>query len=106
MLQHPFEIKEECLGEDTLHLSVNGRVSSLTSGALQERLAQALQAGRAKIILNMCLVAYLSSAGIRVLLSIYKKAKALDIEFFVENPSENAKNVLGLTALDEMLLRE
>ena len=64
-----------------------------------------MDAGYTNIIANMTQVSYLSSSGIRVLLSTFKKALKLEGQFRIERPSENVKNVLGIAALDEMLLK-
>ena len=98
-----FEItKEE--KNDALKFHVKGRVDSLNANALQFRLDEALRDGNIIIVLNMSQVGYISSTGIRVLLKTYKEAGELGGSFKIEYPSDNVKNVLGMTALDEMLL--
>ncbi len=105
MNNQQFFTTEEVLGDNTICFTAVGRINTLTAGILQEKLEKALKQEYLKIIINMCQVEYLSSAGIRVLVSIYKKAKSIGRNFYVSNPSENVVNVLGLTALDEMLLK-
>ena len=99
-----FSINEENDSE-VFKLFVKGRVNSLSSNVLQHNLNEAFRTGRKNIIVNMMEVAFLSSAGIKVLLMFYKKAKAEGGSFYIENPSENVINVLGMTALDDMLLK-
>ena len=99
-----FAITEETSG-DEIKLYVKGRVTSLNANALQYKLEEALRAGKTKMVINMMQVAILSSSGIRVLLMFYKRAKEAGGSFFVESPSENVVNVLGMVALDEMLLK-
>ena len=83
---------------------LNGRVDSSSSHVLEFKLEKALEEGEKKIILHMLQVEYLSSAGIRVILKAYKDAKKAGGKLGIEEPSESVKNVLGMTALDAMLI--
>ena len=91
--------------DDISKFFVKGRITSINANVIQHNLTEAFNAGRTKIIVNMMQVAFLSSAGIRVLLMFFKKAKESGGSFHIESPSENVINVLGMTALDEMLLK-
>ena len=72
---------------------------------LKQKLDEARSKRKKHIIVNMQQVPFLSSGGIRVLLMYYKIMNAENGSFFVENPSENVQNVLGMTALEELLLK-
>ena len=87
-----------------VRLTIQGRIDSMTSVQLEHELRQAIQAERANIILNMLQVEYLCSTGIRVILRAYKEAKAAGGSLGIEEPSECVKNVLGMVALNEMLI--
>jgi len=95
--------KEE--GNGSVKFILNGRVNTATANILQHRLDEAVSRGRKLIIANMANVKFLASSGIRVLLATYKIAAKQGSKFCVENPSENVKNVLGMTAMDDLLLR-
>jgi anti-anti-sigma factor len=81
-----------------------GRVDSNSADSLLFTLENALKKEHKTIILNMLQVEYLSSVGIRVILKIYKQAKDSGGDFKIEKPSEIVKNVLGMVALNEMVL--
>lgn len=99
-----FSIKEEDMGKDKSKLVVKGRITSDTANALNKKLTDVYREKK-HVILNMKQVAFLSSGGIRILLMYYKMAKGRNGSFYVEDPSENVVNVLGMVALDEMLLK-
>jgi anti-anti-sigma factor len=84
---------------------VKGRVNASSSDVLLFKLEKALKDGQKSIVLNMSQVEYLSSIGIRVILKIYKLASEKGGKFKIESPSENVKNVLGMTALQELLVK-
>ncbi|MCL2125477.1 MAG: STAS domain-containing protein [Oscillospiraceae bacterium] len=100
-----FAITEEKT-DDATRFYVKGRVTSVSANVLRHKLNESFQMGRDNIIVNMMETTFLSSAGIRVLLMFYKRAKESSGSFYVESPSDNVVNVLGLTALDELLLKE
>ena len=105
MSDNKFSIIEDKSGEKTSRLMVKGPASSLNAEVLQRKLDEVLKSGAKLIIVNMQDVSFLASGGIRVLLMYYKISRGRGIDFFIEAPSENVRNVLGMVALDEMLLR-
>ena len=98
-------ITEDQADASVYRLILEGPVSTTTANTLEFKLSEALRSGHKNFILNMRQVSFLSSSGIRILLMFFKKAKENDGSFYVENPSENVINVLGMVALDQMLLK-
>ena len=84
---------------------LRGHVNSISADELAQKLDEALQNGESNIVLNMLRVDYLSSAGIKVILKAYKDAAKAGGRLGVEGPSENVRNVLGMTALDRLLIK-
>lgn len=82
-----------------------GRVTTTSANKLDSYLSEMIKPETGTIILNMKDITLLTSAGIRVILKTFKESKKEGIKFFIENPSENVKNVLGLSALQQMLIR-
>jgi len=85
-------------------LTVQGRIDSNNAVKLGSELEKIIKGGQTNIILNMLLVEYLCSTGIRAILKAYKEVKAVGGSFGIEEPSECVKNVLGMVALNEMLI--
>ena len=84
---------------------VQGRLDYTNADKLQFQLDETFKNGINNIILNMHLVEYLSSTGIRVILKAYKDLKEAGGKLGIEQPSERVRNVLGLVALDQMLIQ-
>ena len=105
MKDEALEVTEE-KNEDSgvVEFILKGRVDSFSSDVLNFKLERALNEGEKKLVLNMSQVEYLSSAGIRVILNTYKNAKKAGGKLGIESPSQSVRNVLGMTALDEMLI--
>ena len=86
-------------------LTISGRINAVDADELGRQLDAVLQSGQTKIVLNMFQVEYLGSTGIRVILQAYKKAKAAGGKLGIETPPECVKNVLGMAALNDLLLQ-
>ena len=104
-MKEDFEITRDDIPEGVKFILI-GRVNSMNADKLLKELEGALNNGQKNIVLNMLRVEYLSSAGIRVILKAYKDAKAAGGKFGIEWPSESVRNVLGMTALDDMLINQ
>jgi len=103
MKEENLEVTEE-IKNGVCRLVAKGRVDANSADVLLFKLDSALENGHKKIILNMSQVEYLSSIGIRVILKTYKQAMEAGGKFNIEHPSEIVKNVLGMTALKELLV--
>jgi anti-anti-sigma factor len=99
------EITEQA-SDAGLELRVKGRLDSYWADPLARRLDEVIREGTHQITLNLSEVAYLSSAGIRVLVKFYKQLQGIQGSFTVSNPSEPVKTVLELAGLGTLLLAE
>ena len=99
------EITKKQIGE-ALEIRITGRLDAYWSDHLTNCLSDAIREGARQISLNMSEVAYMSSAGIRVLLQFYKQLKGIQGSFVVSNPSEPVKMVLELAGFGDLLISE
>ena len=98
------EITEEKTPEG-IKFSIKGYINSVNADKLQNKLQKAMNDGEKNIVLNMLWVEFLSSAGIRIILKAYQEANNAGGTLGIEKPSQNVKNVLGMVALGEMLIK-
>ena len=105
MASEYFEMQKSQDG-DVVRFFVKGRISSTTSFKFGRELNAALSMGQNNMILDMSEVEFLSSLGIRSILSAYKQTAATGGKLQIANPTENVVNVLGMAALSSMLLEE
>jgi stage II sporulation protein AA (anti-sigma F factor antagonist) len=68
------EIARVAVG-DLLVVAPAGRVDSTTSEALERALAEALDGGARRVVVDFADVAYISSVGLRVLLVVAKRMR-------------------------------
>jgi len=69
------DVREEKVAGGVLVVAPVGRLDSVTSADLETRLLAHLAAGEAALVIDMAGVEYISSAGLRVLLSVAKKLR-------------------------------
>ena len=73
-----------------LHLHVAGRLDAYWADHLSEEISAAVREGRRFVSLNFSRLTYISSAGIRVLMSFYKQLRALEGSLTVVEPTGRA----------------
>jgi len=100
-----FEFVEDGCSGETYRFVMKGRVSVKETAHMEHKLERVIELGGRHIVINMCFVDFFSSAGIRVILHMYKKVTSMGGSLKIENPSENVRNVIGLVALNELLLK-
>jgi len=96
------EVKEEERG-DVLVLRIRGRLDAISSPATEKKVFESINNGQTKLLLDFAGVAYLSSAGMRMLLSTTKKLKTLSGKLIVCSISPNVMDVLKMSGFDHVL---
>ena len=87
---------------DVLTFSVRGRIDTESSPELDGAVKPELD-GVNKLILDLSDVEYISSSGLRVLLSLNKILAAKGGEFIIRKPSQMVTEVFAITNFSEIL---
>lgn len=87
-----------------LMVKVDGRIDSNTAPALFEQINNNLE-GLKELVIDLEKVNYVSSAGLRVLLSAQKAMNTLG-KMIVKNVDQNVMEVFELTGFNEILTIE
>lgn len=95
------QITTEELKRVTLFV-VTGRVDSTNATELGEALNAAIEAGRTLLVADLSGVEYMSSAGLRELVTALKKVKRGTGDLRLAAPSERVRDVLDLAGLDSI----
>lgn len=81
-------------------VTVTGRVDSATSGELEAALKALLGKGASNLVLDLSGVDFLSSSGLRVMVTTRKALKEAGGEVVIAQPSDRVKETLELAGLD------
>ena len=83
-------------------VTVAGRVDSNTAPQLEEALEERMAEGRYNLVLDLSEVNYLSSAGLRALVSALRNTKKKGGDVRIAQPSERVAEVMTLAGLDSL----
>jgi anti-anti-sigma factor len=83
-------------------IRVTGRVDASVAPQFEEALRQQVESGHAHLILEMDGTDYISSAGVRAMISAQKALKSRGGSVILAQPSERVKEVLGIAGLDSL----
>ncbi len=81
-------------------IEISGRVDSANADQLGDALNAQIDAGRHHLVLDLSRLDYISSAGLRELVSALKKVKANNGDLRLATPSPRVREVLTLAGLD------
>lgn len=95
-------IKEDRRG-DILILRMSGRLDAISSPSAETKVFDFINKGQNKLLIDLAGVDYLSSAGMRMLLSISKKLKALSGKLVISTVTVNVMDVLKMSGFDHVL---
>ena len=96
------EIQVNFNGEGHALIEVSGRLD-VTNSPLLEQSAEECVAKTAHIVMDIAGVEYISSAGLRVLLTVHKKCAQQNGRFVVINPNEFARELFEMTGFADVL---
>ncbi|MFT4553836.1 MAG: anti-anti-sigma factor [Chlamydiales bacterium] len=89
---------------DVLILRVGGRLDAISSPQLEKQVMESINEGNHnKVLMNFEQVDYLSSAGMRLLLSTTKKMKSKEGKFVICTISDSVMEVIKMAGFDHIL---
>ena len=90
------QASEELRG-DVLVVRLKGRLDVVAAQTVETKMLGIISGGQRKVIMNLCEVSYLSSAGIRVLLTVATKLKPISGRLIVCAVSANVLHILTVS---------
>lgn len=89
--------------ESATLVEVSGRVDSMTAIQFGEGISSPIDSGETKIVLDLSGVDYMSSAGLREIVTALKKAKRIGGDIRIAQPSDRVLEVLEMAGLDTIV---
>ncbi len=96
------DISEKKEGE-VLVLKMSGRLDAVSSPGIEKQVFEYIGNGEHKLVMDFGGIDYLSSAGMRMLLSTTKKLKTLSGKLVVCSVTTNVMDVLKMSGFDHVL---
>jgi anti-sigma B factor antagonist len=99
-----FAVTEEATGDDRYVVAVRGTVNLFTSPQLRETLLRAIEAGRDRIVVDLCDTTFMDSSGMSVLLAARKRmARHSDGLIVVACVNEDMIRAFDIAGLRQLL---
>ena len=98
----PFDVKST-LKEGLLEVSIQGRMDTITAPEILKKFEEAGE-GLTGIHIDVSRMAYVSSAGLRVFLIMYKSLENKE-DFVMTGINKEVREILETTGFDQMLLK-
>lgn len=83
-------------------LSVSGRIDTATSPDFEERIQQLIDEGHKNLIMDFAEVDFLSSSGLRVLVTTRKTLREAGGDVVLASPSQRAADSFEIAGLDKL----
>lgn len=96
------QLSEEQDGDITI-FRLGGRIDAITSPQIEKRIHTLADDGRRKFLLDFFNVDYLSSAGMRLLLSATKKLKSLGGKLIVCSVDEDVMDIIKMAGFHTII---
>lgn len=88
---------------DVVVVRVSGRLDAATSPLLEKQIMSIIEGGHFKLVLNMSSVDYLSSAGMRLMLSVSKKLRHLEGKVVACSMNDDVMEVIKMAGFTQVL---
>ena len=83
-------------------ITVTGRIDSATASELESTIQSVIDKGHKQLILDLAAVDFLSSSGLRVMVTTLKNLRKVGGELCVAQPSERVASSLSIAGLDTL----
>jgi anti-sigma B factor antagonist len=87
----------------TLVMTPNGRLDAASTQAFQERLLRCIEGGETSVLVDLVHLDYISSTGLRSLLTAAKRLQARDGRFAVCALTDNVREVFQVSGFDTII---
>jgi len=96
------EIKKNIEG-NIVTLQLKGRLDTITSSQLEEELEDVFNEEKVELIFDFSVLDYISSSGLRVLLSAQKKINAMGTKMKIIGANEVVKEIFDATGFTKIM---
>jgi anti-sigma B factor antagonist len=97
-----FAITEQPIDAERHVLAVRGEIDLFTAPELKQVLAEAIQAGRNRIIVDLTETSFLDSTALGVLIGAVKRLRSRHGALAIVNVDENIAKTFEITGLDQI----
>jgi anti-sigma B factor antagonist len=101
-MPHDFAVTEHSIDAERHVLAVRGEIDLFTAPELKQVLAESIEAGRIRIIVDLTETTFLDSTALGVLIGAVKRLRSRDGALALVNVDENIAKTFEITGLDQI----
>ena len=95
--------RREDIEDDLAVVHAEGRLNMVAAPELRELVANAVQAGKVRIVVDLSQVEFMDSSGLGALIGALKTTRQAGGDLRIASPSEQVSLVLALSNVDRIL---
>ena len=97
-----FALSQDAVDDATQVVAVRGEIDLFTAPELKSALAEAIEAGRSRIVVDLTETSFLDSTALGVLIGTVKRLRARDGRLTIVNVDPNIAKTFEITGLDQI----
>ena len=97
-----FALTEESLGEGRHVVAVRGEIDLFTAPELKKTLAEAIEEGATRVVVDLSETTFLDSTALGVLIGAVKRLRQRDGQLVIVNSDANIQKTFEITGLDQI----
>jgi anti-sigma B factor antagonist len=97
-----FSLTEDALDSDRHVVAVRGEIDLFTAPELKQKLTDAIEAGKSRIVVDLSDTSFLDSTALGVLIGAVKRLRSRDGALVIVNIDQNIAKTFEITGLDQI----
>ena len=97
-----FSLKQEPIDDDRHIVAVTGEIDLFTAPELKQKLTDAIEGGKSRIVVDLTETSFLDSTALGVLIGAVKRLRTRDGALVIVNVDQNIAKTFEITGLDQI----
>jgi anti-sigma B factor antagonist len=97
-----FALTEDALDADRHVVAVRGEIDLFTAPELKQKLTDAIEGGKSRIVVDLSETTFLDSTALGVLIGAVKRLRSRDGALVIVNTDQNIAKTFEITGLDQI----
>jgi anti-sigma B factor antagonist len=97
-----FALTEDALDDDRHVVAVRGEIDLFTAPELKQKLTDAIEGGKSRIVVDLSETTFLDSTALGVLIGAVKRLRSRDGALVIVNVDQNIAKTFEITGLDQI----
>ena len=97
-----FALNEDALDSDRHVVAVRGEIDLFTAPELKQKLTDAIEGGKSRIVVDLTDTTFLDSTALGVLIGAVKRLRSRDGALVIVNVDQNIAKTFEITGLDQI----